>query len=571
MTLVKRVLIVDENEQSRAKLKTFFTNNNAHSFYVQEVPSARNALEKCREGAQDLIVLASSVQDLTFSDFASAFKKQNSTGMIVYVANSKEDGKVLEALHLGAKDCILREELSQNYFIHRINQIIEKDSLSQKVSRQASELEELMIVDPLTSLPNREYCIQTLKQTIAQAQRNNRLFCLLLFNIDNFKRVNENFSHEMGDSLLKEFAKRLKHTPRAEDVVVRMWGDEFIVILTEIKEVFDAGIAGKKIMQEINRPFMIGTKEIMITASVGVACFPIAGLDSTLLLKNAATAMRRVKEEGGNKCQFFQPDLQDHYMQRVMLENEMLFALERNEIFLRYQPKIDLHTNAIIGMEAFIRWSHPKLGEIGPDKFIKIAENNGQIVPIGNWVIESACEQFAKWLPLMNPGVHLCLNISMRQLEYERLPEIVGKALSMHHLSPSQLEIDLPEISLSTQSSVIQTNIKHLHDMGLYIIIENFGTGLIGFRNLKNAPFSALKIDRTFIKELKTNLSDAAVVKSLISLGNGLGINVIAEGVEEEYQKEFLLKNNCSQAQGFLFSKPLEVAEMQSLLEKSKK
>lgn len=570
MVSQKRVLIIDQEDQSRSRLKTFFSHNEAYRFLIQDVKTAKEALEKCRDQALDLVLLSSGVKDLSFNDFISAFQGQNSSAAIIYILSTQEGDKVLEALKCGVKDCLFQEALSQDYFIHRVNEILEKEVLAKKVNRQASELQEFMLADSLTALPNREYCLQTLKKIIAQAQRNNRLFGLILLNIDNFRRINENFNHEMGDALLKEFAARLKRAARVEDVVVRMWGDEFCIILSEIKEVFDAGLVAKKIMQEITKPFMLGSSEIIVGASAGVACYPMAGLDPTLLLKNASTAMHRVKQGGGSQCQFFQADLQDHYMQRVMLENEMLFALERNEIFLRYQPKIDLKTNAIIGMEAFIRWRHPKLGEIGPDKFIKIAENNGQIVPIGNWVIESACAQFAHWLPLMNPGVRLCLNISMRQLEYDRLPVVIGKALTEHQLSPTQLEVDLSESALSIPSATVQNTIKHLHEMGVYIIIENFGTGLIGFRNLKNAAFSALKIDRTFIKDLCSNINDAAVVKSLISLGNGLGVNVIAEGVEEEAQKEFLLKNNCSQAQGFLFSKPLDAGEMQELLEKAK-
>lgn len=567
----KRVLIIDRDDQSRAKLKNFFTQNKAHSFIVQDVPNAQNGLVKCKDQAQDLVFITSAVDDLPFPDFVKTFQDQHYSGLIIYIVDSKEESKISQALELGARDCIFPDLLSQNYFNHRVNQIIEKESLLQKVNRQANELQELMVADPLTSLPNREQCMQMLKQIIAQAQRNNRLFAILVINIDNFKKINENFNYESGNALLKEFANRLKKSTRVEDTVARMWGDEFVVVLTEIKEVFDAGKSAKKIMQELNRPYMIGSTEVVINSSVGISCFPMAGLDAVTLLKNAGMALHRVKQEGGNQYQFFQADLQDHYMQRVMLENEMLFALERGEVFLRYQPKVDLKTNAIIGIEAFIRWAHPKLGEVGPDKFLKIAENNGQIVPLGNWIIEKACAQFAAWLPIMNPRVHLCLNLSMRQLEYDRLPEIIGKALAKHQLSAGQIEVDLPELALSSQVTTVQNNLKLLHQMGLYIIIENFGTGLIGFRNLKNAEFNALKIDRSFMKELNTNINDAAVVRSLISLGVGLGVNVIAEGVEEESQKEFLLKNNCSQAQGFLFGKPLDIAEMQKLLELSKK
>jgi diguanylate cyclase (GGDEF)-like protein len=571
MPLSKKVLIIDQDAQFREQLKAYFLSDSLYQFQIQESPTALNGLEKCREQAQDLIVLSSATKDVVLNDFMNSFQAEGFSGAVIFLGKNDEEAQCLEAINLGAKDCILASPLTQPYFIHRINQLFEKESLNQKIQRQASTLEELSIQDSLTQLPNREFCMRILSQNIAQSQRNNRLFGLLTINIDHFKSINESFNHEIGDRVLQEFAIRLKRAIRIEDVAMRMWGDEFSIILTEIKEVFDAGKAAKKIMQELKRPFMVCSTEMVISTSIGVACFPVAGLDPAVLLKNAGIAMHRAKQEGGNQYQFFQPDLQDHYMQRVMLENEMLFALDRKEIFLRYQPKIDLKSNEIIGMEAFIRWAHPKLGEIGPDKFITIAENNGQIIPIGNWIIDTACAQFAQWLPLMNPGVRLCLNLSMRQLEYENLPEVVGKALIANHLSSSQLEMDLPESALTSQSAAVQNNIKQLHEMGVFIIIENFGTGLIGFKNLKNAPFSALKIDRCFIKDLNRNISDAAVVKSLIALGNSLGVSVIAEGVEEEAQKDFLLKNHCSQAQGFLFSKPLEVAEMGNLLQKSKK
>lgn len=569
MATAKRVLIIDRDEQSRAELKQFFNQNESHSFIIEDVMSAKTGLEKCRD--QDLIILMSSVEDLSFADFIKNFQALKLAAPIIFIGKSKEEEKMIEALNLGARDALFWDVLSKKYFTHRINQIIEKDILEKKVHRQANQLEEMASVDALTLLPTREHCMQALKQAIAQAQRNNRIFALLVFNIDNFRSINENYSFEIGNGVLREFAVRLKRVARVEDVVVRLWGDEFAVILTEIKEVFDAGKVAKKIMQEIGKPFLVGTNEIIVSASGGVSCFPMAGLDPTILLKNASTAMHRVKHEGGNQCQFFQSDVQDHYMQRVMLENEMLFALERNEIFLRYQPKIDLQSGEITGIEAFIRWAHPTLGEIGPDKFIKIAENNGQIVPMGNWVIDEACKQLQSWLPSMSGSVRLCLNLSMRQLEYDRLPEVIGKALQKYSLSSAQLEVDISEMALSSQSTTVQNNLKQLHDMGIYIIIENFGTGLIGFRNLKNASFSALKIDRSFIKNLDTNVNDAAVVRSLISLGNGLGVSVIAEGVEEQSQKEFLLKNHCTQAQGFLFAKPLDAAEMQKLLEQSKK
>jgi len=562
-----RILIVDQDESSNSTVKAFLLADRSHRYDISEAQHLEQVLSNCREHIYDLILLNADFDAIDSSQLIQKFTQERLPGKIIFLVKKDDENKILEAIKESAHEVILHDNLAEKYFLYRINQIIKADRLSNQLEGHENELQGLENKDVLTQLPNRKYFDEIIEHTIARAKRHNRLFAILYIDLDHFRSINESLNHDKGDKLLVETAHRLKQAVRGEDMVMRLWGDEFVVVLPEISEVFDAGKVAKKILEGLTKPFHLYNNTIVISASIGIACYPLAGLDSKTLLKNANAAMCRVKKEGRGHYQFYQADLQDSYMQRVIIENELFFALDRKEFFLCYQPKINIRSDLLTGLEVFLRWNHPKLGELEAEKFIEIAEKTGQIVPIGCWVIKTACKQFSKWKEKLDPKVRLALNISVKQLESSRFPELIKHILAEYDLSASQLEFDFPEQVLIHQSVATASVIRQLHDMGIYITIDDFGSGFSVFKHLRDAPFHALKIDRSFILDLQNNINDAAIVKSLISLGQSLGVSVVAEGVETQEQKEFLLQNSCDHAQGYLFGKPMKANDMKILLE----
>ncbi|MGB3575776.1 MAG: PAS domain S-box protein [Candidatus Sulfotelmatobacter sp.] len=417
----------------------------------------------------------------------------------------------------------------------------------------------LAFYDALTELPNRALLQDRLSKALANARRQKDRVALLFLDLDRFKDTNDSLGHSLGDLLLQNVAERLKRCAREQDTVARLGGDEFLIVLTNVKEIADASVAAERFMQAMTAEFVVQGHSLSINCSVGISMFPEHGTDGEILIKNADAAMYSAKESGRNNFRFFTEDMNAQGVERLTLGNGLRLALDKKELFLVYQPQVDIVSGKIIGLEALLRWQHPTLGLVPPDKFIRIAENCGLIVPIGEWVVRTACRQARKWQDEGLPAVSIAINVSAVQFRQEDFCELIRRVLHETGLAPQYLELELTEGLLLANADVTFSVLQELKAMGLTLAIDDFGTGYSNFNYLRQFRVSNLKLDRSFIRDVAVNPDDAAITTAIISMAKSLNLKVIAEGVEDEAQMSFLRAHQCDEIQGYYFSKPLAV------------
>ena len=429
-----------------------------------------------------------------------------------------------------------------------------------------SEIQQLINYDSLTGLPNRSLLHDRLHLAIAQSSRDKQLLGVLMLDLDRFKDINETLGHRAGDKLLKAVAKRLQACIRDSDTLARLGGDEYVAILIGVTHEEGIATVAKKILAVVSEPFYVDGNEIFSTCSIGIAVYPMDGEDSHTLLKHADLAMYQAKGGDRNNFQFFSREMNNMVMERLMLENSMRKGLERGEFFLVYQPQVDARTGSIFGMEALLRWEHPDMGVLSPDKFITLAEENGLIIPIGEWVLRSACQQNKAWQDQGLPHVRVAVNLSAKQFGQYHLDEVVAATLLDTGLDAEWLELELTESVIMKNAEQNTRLLEKFKEMGISLAIDDFGTGYSSLSYLKNFPISRLKIDRSFVRDITTNPDDAAIARIIIDIAHSLNLSVIAEGVETRAQMQFLSFNNCVEMQGYLFSRPVRVEEFTELL-----
>lgn len=437
--------------------------------------------------------------------------------------------------------------------------------------KQAEErLNHLTNFDLLTNLPNRLLFRDRLGLAISRAPWHKRSVGVLLFDLDRFKVVNETLGQAMGDFLLKAVSERLSATVREGDTVARLGDDMFGLILDDLAQPADSFRVSQKILDSLGKPFQLKGQEIFVSASIGIAIFPNDGDEIDLLMKHADTAMYRAKEQGGNNYQLYAPAMNQHATKRLALENNLRRALERGEFLLYYQPKVDLTTGRIVGMEALIRWKSPEAGMVSPAEFIPLAEETGLIVPMGEWILRTACAQNKAWQKQGLPFVRMGVNISVRQLQRQNLIAIIAHVLNETGLDPNYLELELTESIIMKSNESTMAELRELNLGGIEISIDDFGTGYSSLSYLKRLPIDTLKIDKSFVQEVTTDPDDAAIVAAIITMAHTLKLKVVAEAVETVEQLEFLRGLKCDQMQGYLFSKPLPAEEITRLLAEGK-
>ncbi len=414
----------------------------------------------------------------------------------------------------------------------------------------------LAYYDVLTGLPNRTLLRDRLGQMIASAHRDNEKFALLFLDLDRFKYINDSMGHSVGDKLLQSVAQRLQDCVREGDTVSRIGGDEFIVLLREVDEQGVMSVADK-LLRTLATPFNLSGQEISTYASIGVALYPTHATDIDVLMKNADAAMYNAKENGRNNYKFFTPEMHFRANQVFQMEKDLRLALEQDQFTLVYQPQVDLATGKICGAEALIRWKHPEKGFISPAEFIPVAEETGQIVAIGEWVLRTACWRFASWQKQGMPVFPIAVNMSIRQLRQPNLAEVIESILKENGLEPECLELEITEGIMMGDTKVAMDFLTRMHKLGVQMSIDDFGTGFSSLSYLKNLPVHKLKIDQSFVRDIETDESDAAIVRSIISLGHRLDLKVIAEGVETLEQLDFLRIRGCDEIQGYFYSRPL--------------
>lgn len=427
--------------------------------------------------------------------------------------------------------------------------------------RKAAEerVQYLAYYDALTGLPNRTLLKDRLSKALASARRQKDKVALLFLDLDRFKNINDSLGHSVGDLLLQDVAERLKRSAREQDTVARLAGDEFLIVLTGVKDIPDAAVAAERFMDAMTADFVVQGHPLTIGCSLGISIFPEHGADGETLIKNADAAMYSAKDHGRDNFLFFTEDMNAQVVERLNLESSLRLALEKRELFLVYQPQMDIGTGRITGLEALLRWQHPELGLVPPDKFIRIAENCGLIVPIGEWVLRTACRQAREWQDEGLPAVSIAVNISAVQFRQEDFCKLIKRVLHETGLAPQYLDLELTESLLLANGDVTFSVLQELKAMGLTLAIDDFGTGYSSFSYLRQFQVSKLKIDRSFIRDVAANPDDAAITNAIISMARSLNLKVIAEGVENEGQMSFLRAHQCDEIQGYYFSKPLAV------------
>jgi len=420
--------------------------------------------------------------------------------------------------------------------------------------------------DALTGLPNRSLLQDRLEQAIAHSRRRQGLSGVLFVDLDRFKIVNDTLGHQVGDQLLREVAQRLQHCVRADDTVGRISGDEFAIVLDDLGRAEDAGPVAQKVIDALAKPFALQGSEAFVSASIGISVFPLDGADGTTLLRNADMAMYQAKESGRSAYRYFTAEMNERSAAKLQLNTDLRWAVERREFVLHYQPKVDLATGALVGMEALLRWQHPQRGLVSPLEFIFALEDSGLILPVGEWVLAEACAQIVRWREAGLAPVPVAVNLSAKQFRRPDLDRLIQQTLDAAGVQPALIELEITESSIADDPDDALRQLGNLRAAGLRISVDDFGTGYSSLAYLTSLPLSALKIDRSFVRDAHLSAKSASVVQAVIDMAHNLNFIVIAEGVESDEHVAFLRRHGCDQAQGYLFGRPMPADDMAARL-----
>ncbi|SHH16597.1 sensor domain-containing protein [Tepidibacter thalassicus] len=499
-------------------------------------------------------LIGKNVNDFYINMWSDLRKEGKWRGEIV---NTKKNGEI--TVSLVNFFSVNYEKDNITHFAGIITDITENKLKEEKINYLAFR-------DCLTGLYNRSYFMETLDIEINKAKKNNKMLAVLFMDLDGFKKINDSLGHCVGDKLLKEVALRLKKCVRKNDIISRLGGDEFTLLIKDIVNIENVALAVQRIMSIFKNPYLIGEYKIYISASIGISIYPNDGVESGILIRNADIAMYNAKDSGKNKFKFYCSNLNDKIQEEFILENNLRYALDKNEFFINYQPIFDVNTEKIVGMEALLRWKHIKLGIIPPSKFIPIAESSGLITKIGNWVLKNACIHAKKFHDL-GIDVFISVNVSVNQLKEGNFARSILKIIKETGIDPKYLDLEITESISMENIDYIRDVLNKIKDLKVNISMDDFGTGYSSLAQLKNLCISKLKIDSSFIKDIYIDSNSTAIVSAIIAMAKNLNIEVIAEGVETKDQFEFLKEHGCEMVQGYLFSPPVDENSIRKLIE----
>lgn len=564
-----KILVVDDSKTNLALTKASLEKL-GHE--VVPVDSGERAIEVFQIMIFDLIIL--DVVMVTMSGFETARRLREIAVEnwipIIFLSGSVDDESIKQGIDAGGDD-YLTKPYSEITLAAKVKAMQRIADMRHKLIKISENLARLSSTDTLTGLYNRLQFDKSIIEKVAAADRHNDKVALMFIDLDNFKLINDTFGHNIGDLLLKEVAKRFRACLRTDDFIARIGGDEFAVILSGIESIETAGIAAQKIIDVLSADFYLESHNIRIGASIGIACYPSEDTTKDNLLKHADVAMYHAKSLGRDNFQYFSKELNQHYREHIKIEYALRFSLERNEMYLTYQPIYELKTKRIVGLETLIGWEHHKFGNVSPSIFIPIAEETGLINQIGDWIFRNSCEHAKKWHLDEFDGFKLTINISSYQLLNENFYDMVVNVLNETRVSPKLIELEITETTvMSFRTNIFQETIKKLHNLGITIAIDDFGTGYSSLIRLKYLEIDTLKIDKLFIQDGVVDANSGVIVNCLIALGKNLGIRVIAEGIETEQQLAFVQSKGCPYGQGYLLSKPLRSENLADILDQLK-
>jgi len=569
------VLIVDDDPMVRVLVGESLRQI---GLVVEEAETGEAALEFLARSQPDVILLDVLMPGMDGFETCTAIRSgERGKHIPVMMMTGLEDiDSIDHAFGLGATDFITKP---LNYAIlgHRVRYLLRTMRAFESLRRSRKAIHQLAYYDVLTNLPNRRMFTERLHQSLETARRNHRLVGMLFIDIDNFKYINDTFGHSVGDRLLRSVAGQLLTCLRRSDAVgreqevdeypvARLGGDEFTVLLNGIDKADDAARAARRIIDAIAVPFLIGTEEVVVTPSIGIAVFPYDGNSVEELIRNADTAMFNAKQHGKNSYEFYTHSMSTSAFERLAMENDLHRAFSNGEFEVYYQPRIDLRTAAVVGLETLLRWHHPEKGVVRPADFILASEECGLIVPIGEWALRTACRQLHRWVGDGLVAVRLGINLSACQFRQTLFNQMLGDSVQEAGIPPAWLELEMTERVILEDIQGGGRALRDLKRMGVHLSLDDFGTGYSSLSLLRRLPIDTLKIDNSFVRDVGTDADNAAIVVAVIGLAHSLRMRVAAEGVETPQQLEFLREHGCDEAQGYYFAEPAPAAEMERWL-----
>ena len=555
-----RILLIERDQESAGRVESLLAEGEARRFRVTSVPSAAEAISRCQESASyDVVVLDISERDSGLSDVLESF---TSTPVVV-MTDPEDEERAIEAVRGGALDYILNGRDHASQFRRVIRSAMERKRSDERARYLAHH-------DTVTGLPNRGLLRTLLDGALARARRNGTLVALLILDIDRFAWVNESLGHRLGDAMLSRYAKRLREGLRECDLVARMGGDEFAIVLEGINDVASAELVATKTIVATNEPFEIEGRTVYVTTSIGISIYPTLENDSIdALTSSAELAAYRAKFQGRNNYQVFTPDMYPECTDRVRIDAELRDAIANDEFVLHYQPQVDLRTGRVVSIESLIRWEHPQRGLLYPGDFIQVAEDSGLIVAIGECVLRRSCAQLAELHARGFADLRVSVNLSPLQFRQEELPAVVQQAAGDAGIRPDDLELELTESTLIENTERSARMLDAMKAMGMRIAVDDFGTGYSSLAYLQHFALDALKIDRSFVSGLGSDRGSFAISGAIVSLAKALNLMVVAEGVETDEQLQYLIDLDCDVAQGYLLSRPVAFDDLPDILGRS--
>ncbi|MFT7130433.1 MAG: diguanylate cyclase (GGDEF)-like protein [Gammaproteobacteria bacterium] len=559
LNTVSRILLLSNEVGEYRRFADMLAEINPSAYQLLWSEQLDTSLNEISTGNYEVVLLDCQNQAGVALRILNDAVDQGFTTPIIALTAQLESPVANQALQKGAFDYLALENLD-NYVLERcLGHAVEKQRVDKKLSQ-------FNLYDPLTGTPNRVLFRQTMERAIQQAKLQRSFLALLVINLDGFKKINESYGSEAGDQLVRTMAQRLSRCVRKSDSIARIGGDEFSLVLEDCNGPDDLILIAKKVIDVLSEPFSIASSPLMMSCSIGIAVYHEAGDSVDGLLRSANMAMVEAKSQRGSQYCLYNKDTNTEALQRINLEADLRRALRRGEFEMHYQPRVELETGNPVGMEALIRWRHPTRGLISPDEFIPVAEESGLIMPLGYWIIHQACQDMLEFDKNHNRSMDVAINLSFKQLQDKMFVDTTTRIIEQSGVDATRLEFELTETAIMSSYQQTYEGMMELSKLGITFSLDDFGTGFSSFAHIQRLPISALKVDRSFIRNVVKNSDDAIIVKAMINLAHNLRLQVIAEGVETLEQVQFLWENKCDQIQGFYFSPALPVKDFSSMI-----
>ncbi|OGR90711.1 MAG: hypothetical protein A2992_08480 [Elusimicrobia bacterium RIFCSPLOWO2_01_FULL_59_12] len=558
-----RVLIVSPTEEDAAGLLLELRRGGYEPAYERVETRSEMAAALARQ-AWELVISDYSLPRFNATMVLTLLKKTGHDIPCIIVSSTLGEELAVAALKMGAHDYLLKGNVAR--LVSAVERELQEAELRRERRRAEASVKHQASHDVLTDLPNRTLFKDRLTLALAHANRYRNMLAVLFVDLDRFKNIIDTLGPAVGDRLLQGVAERLASCLDEGDTLARLGGDEFVILLPRLQRADKAVKVAQRVLEVLKPVFLFNEHELHITTSIGISLYPYDGADVDTLLKNADTALYRAKEQGRNNYQLYTPAMNARAFERLAMENSLRKALERQQFMLHYQPQVDMPGGKISGMEALVRWRHPDLGLVYPAEFITLAEETGLIVPLGDWVLRTACTQARIWHKAGYPQLTVAVNLSARQFQHQGLTDTLARVLKETELDPRTLELEITESIAMQNADFTHVVLNHVKEMGVRIAMDDFGTGYSSLSYLRKFPIDTLKIDQSFVRDLTSDPNDAAIANAIIVLAHSLKLKVVAEGVETAEQEAFLKAHHCDKLQGYLYNRPLTVEQFEQLL-----